>query len=219
MTAEFNIPKKIYLYDEGVKGVNFKQIREFIGGSFANIPVRVVKLKERAVQTHGLILNLYDTERAFRRAQPVPGKESCHIILTDKLFATLDEIQRPHIRASIYGWPSIISLSGIVEGPAKPKEYYQYKQKYTRLGVWQIEEPRVRKKLKGAFLEYGDKCMTEALKGYLAQALFYFMTGNPFCPEKACRLYNSHWQKELLFSQIEKGRFCSFHRNILRRLP
>lgn len=213
------IPKSVYLYDEGVKGIDFKKIEDFITKNFGKIPVHIARLRHKAVQTHGLILNLAGTERAFRGLEFSRRKESCHIILTTKLFATPDEFCRPHIRASSYGSPSIISLSGIVEGPAKPREYYQYKQKYSRLGVWQIEEPEIRNKFKGRFIDYGDKRLTGVVNGYIAQALFYFITGKPFCLRKACRLYNSHWQKDLIFSQIKKARFCAFHKSLLKRLP
>lgn len=214
-----NVPKSIYLYDEGVEGIDFKKIKDFIAKNFGKIPVHIVRLRHKAVEAHGLMLNLAGTERAFTKLEFARKKESCHIIFTSKLFATPDEFGRPHIRASIYGSPSIISASGIVEGPAKPKEYYQYKQKYTRLGIWQIEEPEIRKKFKGEFIDYNDKQLSGVLNGYIAQALFYFITGDPFCTKKACRLYNSHWQKDLVYSQIKKARFCAFHKSILKHLP
>jgi len=48
-----------------------------------------------------------------------------HIIFTNKLTCTFDENDfRYHARAIINSNPAIISTSGIVEAPAKPKQYY-----------------------------------------------------------------------------------------------
>ncbi|HLD83006.1 MAG TPA: DUF6775 family putative metallopeptidase, partial [Candidatus Omnitrophota bacterium] len=123
-----------------------------------------------------------------------------------------------HIRSAIFGFPSIISTSGIVEGPAKPKDYYLYKQKYSQLGVWDIEEAKVKREFKGCFIDYQDKRLTEVLKGYLSQAVFFYLTGEPFCKSKSCRLFNAHWQEDLISSQIKSGRFCRLHQGILKQI-
>lgn len=214
-----NTLKSIYLYDEGIAGVDFKKIRSFIAGNFGNIPVYLRKLKKKAVHTTGLLFDFVATLKAFTEINPAKKKDSCHIILTPKLFASLDEFKKPHIRASIYGFPSVISLSGIVEGPAKPKAYYRYKQRYAQLGIWEIEEAEVKKKFKGKFIDYKDKRLTNVLKGYIAQGLFYFIFGDPFCNRRACRLYNAHWQEDLIYSQIRAGKFCRLHQQKLQQLP
>ena len=172
------------------------------------------------MHTRGLLFYFISTQKEFEKIGTVPCGDSpyCYIILTPKLFVTYDEQKKMHIRAAIFGFPSIISASGIVEGPAKPKEYYLYKQKYTQLGIWDIEEARIKKKFKGRFIDYQDKQMTEVLKGYIAQALFFYITGEPFCAHKYCRLYNSHWQEDLIYSQIKKGRFCQRHKDILKKI-
>lgn len=40
------------------------------------------------------------------------------------------------------------------------------------------------------------------------------MTGNPFCDEIGCPLFNSHWQEEVIKNQI-RGTLCEKHKNIL----
>ena len=51
--------------------------------------------------------------------------QNLHIIFTQQLVATFsDEDFRYHARSLIAANPSIISTSGIVEAPAKPKKYY-----------------------------------------------------------------------------------------------
>lgn len=218
MAKILNIPQAIYLYDEGIKDIDFKELKGFIKEHFGNIKVNLVKLRKEAVQTNGLLLDFLATQRNFEKLEHSNRKNSCYIILTRKLFATPDMGNRLHIRASIYGAPSVISTSGIVEGPAKPKEYYIYKQKYSQLGLWEIKEEELKRKFKGRFVEYQDRRLTGALKGYIAQALFFYLTGEPFCQKKNCRLYNAHWQEELIYAQIKVGRFCVRHKKILKEL-
>src|SRR4029453_5725974 len=48
-----------------------------------------------------------------------------HVIFEDNLVCTHNEKEKQyHARPIICGSPSIISIAGIVEGPAKPKGYY-----------------------------------------------------------------------------------------------
>jgi hypothetical protein len=167
------------------------------------------------VRTKGLLFDLLGTQNSFDNKT---AQDSCHIVLTDRIFTTFGEDKRPHIRASIYGTPSIISLSGIVEGPAKPREFYIYKQRYSSLGVWELKEQEIKKKFKGQFIDYNDKRLTKIAKGYVAQALFFYITGDPFCSKRSCRLYNAHWQKDLIYSQIKSGKFCKYHQSVLKEI-
>ncbi|HCJ66013.1 MAG TPA: hypothetical protein DHV62_01475 [Elusimicrobia bacterium] len=135
----------------------------------------------------------------------------CQIVFTNQLLATYDENDRRyHLRTSIYGIPNLISTSGIVEAPAKPKEYYLLKN----LGEMATEEWKEKNKEK--FINYNDQRLTEVLKGYLMHAIFYSLTGDPFCKDKNCRLYNAHWQEELIKAQLNKKKdFCKAHQKIL----
>lgn len=178
------------------------------------------------MHTRGLLFDFIGTGKEFESLKYSKPKDTCHIILTSRLFATPDEShpcaqgrgeqKRLHIRAAIFGFPSVISTSGIVEGPAKPKEYYLYKQKYAQLGAWEREEAKIKQKLKGRFIDFQDKRMSEVLKGYIAQALFFYISGEPFCVNKSCRLYNAHWQEELITSQVKSAKFCPKHQNLLK---
>ena len=141
--------------------------------------------------------------------------KSVHIIFTNRLFSTWDDgNKRYHVRTSLYGIPSVISTSGLVEAPAKPREYYLLKQQYDRLGKGSIE---LNEKFRGRFIDYEDKRLTEVAKGYVMQAIFYYLTGEPFCEDKGCRLYNAHWQDELIFAQLESEyEFCPRHTRLLK---
>ena len=137
----------------------------------------------------------------------------CSILFTNQLFGTWDKNNRRyHARVSLYGFPSLISISGLVVAPAKPKEFYLKKQMGAPV-EWLMEE------YQGRFLDHGDPRTTEVLKGYAMQALFFHLTGDPFCEDRDCRLFNSHWQEEVLHSQMGgKHEFCPWHETILKRV-
>ena len=142
--------------------------------------------------------------------------ETLHIILTNRLTCTFDENdKRYHARAVICANPSIISTTGIVEAPAKPKEYYFEVMKLRTQG---LDIKSAKEKYKEKFLEYNDKRLTKVLEGYLLQIIFYNITGESFCEDIECRLNNAHWQKDLLFSQLEISKLCKKHNEILASL-
>ena len=142
--------------------------------------------------------------------------ETLHVILTNRLTCTFDdEDNRYHARAVICANPSIISTTGIIEAPAKPKEYYFEVMKLKSQGV---DIKSAKEKYKGKFLEYNDKRLTKILEGYLLQVIFYNITGESFCEDIECRLNNAHWQKDLLFSQLEITKLCKKHNEILTNL-
>jgi len=131
------------------------------------------------------------------------------IIFTDQLFGTWDENNRRyHARVSVYGFPSIISTTGIVEAPAKPREFYLQK----RLGIDTIT---LKKRFKEKFIDYDDPRLTEVIKGYCIQTLFFYMSGEPFCEDNKCRLYNAHWQEEVINAQLTEPEFCSRHEKLI----
>ena len=165
---------------------------------------------------------LYDGFHLLRIFGEIMSREECslefvHIFFTNRLFATWDDSdKRYHLRTSVYGIPSIISTTGLVEAPAKPREYYLLKQQYERLGKDLTE---LKDRFRESVIDYEDKRMTEVTKGYAMQAVFYSLTGDPFCEDKGCRLYNAHWQEELIFAQLESGyEFCGRHTKILESL-
>ena len=76
----------------------------------------------------------------------------------------------------------------------------------------------IREKYKGEFLEYNDLRLSEIIEGYLLQVIVYYETGDAFCENKECRLYNAHWQKELLHSQLENKKLCDKHQESLKNI-
>lgn len=142
------------------------------------------------------------------------SQDTLHIVLTNKLTCTFDESDfRYHARVLIGTNPSIISTTGIIEAPAKPKEYYlELMTNFSKEDTDKIKE-----KFKGEFLEYHDPRLSEIVEGYMLQSIMYYETGEAFCENKECRLYNAHWQKELLHSQLNK-KFCSKHEESFKKL-
>jgi hypothetical protein len=55
-------------------------------------------------------------------------------------------------------------------------------------------------------------------KGLAAQAVFYGLTGQPFCEKESCRLFNARWQEQLVESQLRSGKFCDQHNRFLKGL-
>ena len=150
-------------------------------------------------------------------ANIIPQSESqsdiFHLICTNKLTCTYDyEDFRYHGRAVICSNPGIISTTGIIEAPAKPREYYLKMFENISQG---LNLDVLKNQFKGSFLEYHDMRLNEIIKGYAMQVLFYYLTGKPFCESKNCRLYNSHWQEDLLHSQIISNKLCDEHQKIL----
>ena len=139
--------------------------------------------------------------------------DSVHIIFTNQLFGTWDYNDlRYHARVSINSIPSILSCTGIVEAPAKPREFYLKKQ----LGIDYIT---LKKEFKERFIEHDDPRLTEVMKGYVMQALVFHLTGYPFCEDRNCRLYNAHWQEEVIQAQIESEyEFCEKHSTLFRKI-
>jgi hypothetical protein len=139
------------------------------------------------------------------------GRGFIHVIFTSRLFVTFEK-RRYHARVVLTGLPALISTSGIVEAPAKPKEYYWLKAGFARSGKDTRELDIM---YEGKFIEYDDPRITEILRAYTLQAIFYELTGDPFCINPKCCLFNSHWQEEVLNTQLE-GKLCDEHRKILQ---
>jgi hypothetical protein len=133
------------------------------------------------------------------------------------LFGTFDKDDlRYHARVIICGYPSIISTTGVVEAPAKPREFYIEKQ---LIGIGDdLAIERLKQRFKGRFIDYNDKRLSEVMKGYVMQAVFYHVFHEAFCKDKRCRLYNAHWQEEVINAQLTKPEFCEKHEKMLAKI-
>lgn len=161
-------------------------------------------------EAFGVLYDGFSLLDVFLRFIPPSEFDHCHVVFTNQLLATWDGSDlRFHARVSVYGFPTIISTTGIVEAPAKPREFYLRRQ----LG----EDPMsLKEEFEGRFIDYDDLRMTEVMKGYVLQAVFFHLTGDPFCEDNSCRLYNAHWQEEVIQAQLSGQDLCPRHRAILR---
>ena len=136
-----------------------------------------------------------------------------HIAFTNRLICTYDTTDsRYHGRTVICSNPAIISTTGMIEAPARPKEYYLEVMKCKMQGL-SIRD--IKKNYDQKFLGYHDKRLSKIAEGYLLQAVFYYLTGDAFCDNLNCRLNNAHWQKDLLYSQLKIGKLCDKHQALL----
>lgn len=141
--------------------------------------------------------------------------DNIHLVVTDKLTCTFDDTDyRYHGRAVIGSNPSIISTTGIIEAPAKPRQYYMDLMANYSQG---LNVDLLKDRYRGSYLEYNDERLGTVIEGYCMQAIFYYITGDPFCEFLDCRLNNAHWQRDLLYSQLEHGSLCAAHQRILSK--
>lgn len=182
-----------------------------------------IKFEESNIQNTSVTENIimydgFQLQRIFTDLIPdnEKTKEFFHICFTNKLTCTFDyNDYRYHGRALIGANPSIISTTGIIEAPAKPRDYYIDLMTNYSQGV---NLDSIKQKYKGTYLEYNDERLSKIIEGYLLQAIFYYETGDPFCTNVECRLFNAHWQKDLLHSQLEISNLCTNHQNILKKI-
>ena len=142
----------------------------------------------------------YEYQNILRKEWPshFAQKNILSIVLTDRRFLTWETDCRYHLRTVILGYPCILSRVGIVEAPAKPKEYYLLKH----IGA-SIELQNWLSANRHRYLELEDTRMTEVIKGYLFQCFYFWIHyDNEFCDNSNCVLYNSHWQEEVLNAQF-----------------
>ena len=161
---------------------------------------------------------LYDADRlaaSYRELLPAAERSLrvAHVILTSRLFGTFDDDGRYHARVNACGFPSMVSTSGIVEGPARPKEYYGVKARVS-MALGSVPFEAVKEPFRGRFIDYDDARLTEVLKGYVLQCLLYQIAGEAFCEDPRCRLFNAHWQSEVIAAQLTSGALCRRHADI-----
>jgi len=220
---DFNLPQdKLSDYARKIASCKIQEISQKILPGQEPLYGEIEYEKRRILgktRSFGILYDGFHLLRIFCEIMPREerGREFVHIFFTNRLFATWDgSNKRYHLRTSVYGVPSIISTTGLVEAPAKPREYYLLKQQYERL---RKDLTELKERFKGSFIDYEDEHLTEVMKGYAMQAVFYALTGDPFCEDKGCRLYNAHWQEELIFAQLEgEYEFCGRHTRILDSL-
>ena len=154
----------------------------------------------------------------------LPPEESrltdVHLVFTRQTLATFsaDDL-RYHINVLVGGVPSLISTTGLVEGPAKPREHYMEQAVHRTLGQQWSDELAAVSGADARYLLPDDPRTTEVLKGYVLQAAFNQLAGEAFCDDPDCRLYNARWQEDMLRAQLGDGpELCPSHEALLARV-
>jgi len=161
-----------------------------------NTMLGIVRYEQRALdspeQAGGVIYDGLAVQRLLgdRLPEGERGLDHLHIMLTSRVLGTWgDHDGRWHKRVNVLGQPALVSVPGLYEGPAKPKSYYKEKQKHALVSGSTPPREVLESQVEGDFLIEDDPRTTDALKGYVLQAVHYLETGESFC-EEGCRLAN-----------------------------
>ncbi|ELZ13748.1 hypothetical protein C479_02846 [Halovivax asiaticus JCM 14624] len=183
-----------------------------------NTMVGTVRYEERALEDPeregGVLYDGEKIQRALNAALPSEETDlsTAHVIVLDRALGTWGRHDgRWHKRVNVLGQPTLISVPGLYEAPAKPEAYYKAKQKHAMLAGDAPPREVLENQVEGDFLVENDPRTTDALKGYVLQALHYLETGSAFCDDDSCRLYNAHHHEELVTAQLQGTQFCSKH--------
>ncbi len=149
-----------------------------------------------------------------------------HIIFCSELLGEFDVQNGPPcdtlrtLQAGVaaLGSPTVISTSGLIEAPKRPREYHFKRTQYLMFGADEhLDE--LAEQFADRTVGYGDPRLNELLKGYLLIAVIYRATGEGPCSEPTCPLYAARTQQELLEAQAgAQSRICQRHREILNAL-
>ncbi|MFB6256708.1 MAG: DUF6775 family putative metallopeptidase [Haloplanus sp.] len=179
--------------------------------------VGIVRYEERALanpeRAGGVVYDGGAVGRALNARLPDDqGLDHLHFPLLDRVLGTWgDHDGRWHKRVAVLGQPSVISVPGLYEAPAKPEAYYEAKSKHAMLTGGAPPREVLEAEIEGDFLVADDPRTTEALKGYVLAAVDFVETGSAFCDDERCRLYDAHRQPGVVRAQLRDPAFCEAH--------
>ena len=177
----------------------------------------IVRYEERAMadpdRAGGVLYDGLALQRALNDRLPADERDLTHphIVLLDRAIGTWGGDGRWHKRVNVLGQPALVSVPGLYEAPAKPEAYYREKQRHALLTGDAPPREVLENEVEGTFLVAEDPRTTEALRGYVLQAVHYLATGEAFCDDERCRLYDAHRQADLVRAQLREPGFCETH--------
>jgi hypothetical protein len=174
------------------------------------------RLRNPGGTVYGLLYDagsLLDLFRGLLPPAETRNAGTLQVVFTNQLIGNWDSADRRyHARTVICSSPSIVSISGLVEAPAREPGYYLARRSSEAFGFQEEAKMELARSFAGDYLTVDDPRLTEAAKGYVMQAAAYRLTGAAFCDDPDCRLFNAHWQRELLRAQLGTEReFCEAH--------
>jgi hypothetical protein len=183
-----------------------------------NAMLGIVRYEQRALdrpeRQGGVLYDGVAVQRALNAALPERERDldHLHVALLDRAIGTWgDHDGRWHKRVNVLGQPALVSVPGLYEAPAKPEQYYREKQKHAMLSGDAPPREVLETEVEGEFLVEGDPRTTEALKGYVLQAVHCWRTGEGFCDDAGCRLSNPHRHPGVIEAQLRDPEFCDEH--------
>jgi hypothetical protein len=177
----------------------------------------IVRYEERALddpdRAGGVLYDGLAVQRALNaRLSADEAREGLHVAPLDRVLGTWgDHDGRWHKRVNVLGQPALLSVPGLYEAPAKPEAYYEAQQHHAMLSGGAPPREVLESEIGGEFLVENDPRTTEALEGYVLQAIHFWTTGEAFCENEGCRLYNAHRQPEVVEAQLRDPEFCEAH--------
>ncbi|PSQ10161.1 hypothetical protein BRC93_10725 [Halobacteriales archaeon QS_5_70_15] len=182
-----------------------------------NTMLGIVSYEERALEhperAGGVIYDGLAVQRALERRLPDEERslDRLHVALLDRVLGTWGGDGRWHKRVNVLGPLALVSVPGLYEAPAKPEAYYREKGKHALLSGDAPPREVLESEVEGEFLVEDDPRTTDALKGYVLQAVHYLRTGEAFCERPGCRLFDAHRQGALIEAQLREPEFCPAH--------
>lgn len=169
----------------------------------------------------GVVYDGFMFSKVLSKFFPVKISREIRILITDRLIATFDSDMRYHLRTCVLGggW-NILSTNGLIHAPARPREYY-FAKRVLGDKMDEVAQKELENLLGNKFLKENDPRIYEGIKSLLLQAFFYSEFGETFCSEKECRLFNPHWQEEVINALVKKEGelgLCSKHEEMLYKL-
>ncbi|MFO7946653.1 MAG: DUF6775 family putative metallopeptidase [Armatimonadota bacterium] len=159
-------------------------------------------------------------QRALRAliCQDEAGLDHLHIIFVTHLLAKIDQPLDFSSYIAALGAPTVISTSGLVEVPERPKEYHFKRLQYATFGT-EDHLPELAEDFADQTLGYGDPRLNDVLRGYLLMALVYRATGDGPCDIPTCPLYAGETQAEVLQAQVgDRSALCPHHADLISRI-
>jgi len=188
-----------------------------------NTMLGIVRYEERALgdpeREGGVLYDGNQVQSALNATLPAEeaGLDHAHVALLDRAIGTWgDHDGRWHKRVAVLGQPSIVSVPGLYEAPAKPEAYYKEKQRNALLSGDSPPREVLENQVEGDFLIEDDPRTTEALRGYVLAAVHLLETGEAFCETEGCRLFDAHYQEDLVEAQLQLPEFCDDHAALYR---
>ncbi len=149
----------------------------------------------------------------------VPEEEAelshLHIVFVSELVVELGVADGLRLGVAALGAPTIVSTSGLIEAPRRPREYYFKKAQYVMAGAdeYLLE---LTEEFADRTAGYGDPRLNELLKGYLLMAVVFRVSGDGPCTHPTCPLYAAETQEELMAAQVgSESKICRRHREML----